>query len=242
MIYERGKMKLETLKKLERGEQVTIVFLGDSNTELTFHTHGFLNVAGLVQAGLFERYGSNRAFVINSGRCGESADMALDRLERDVLRFAPDLVFVGYGMNDGTNGAGRLDVYLKAMREIVRRLRAAGAEVVLRTTNPVVCVNGPDNNSDRVPGHEFPHPAWAHALYSEALVRLGKELDCPVVDHYLSWKAPGVYPEPTFAMNNPNSLWLRMSDMIHPSEIGHRAFYRELAPLLDLPLKFSWEY
>jgi hypothetical protein len=29
--------------------------------------------------------------------------------------------------------------------------------------------------------------------------------------------------------------------LTHPNEIGHRAFYRELAPLLGLPTTLPWE-
>jgi len=48
-------MKVDgVLSKLARGEQVTIVALGDSNTELTFHTRGHLN---WVEAALVKRPG-----------------------------------------------------------------------------------------------------------------------------------------------------------------------------------------
>jgi len=230
---------LQTRLKLERGEQTTLVFFGDSNTALTFHTHGWLNVAGLVEAGIFQQYGNNRARVINSGACGDTVVNALARLEPDVLRFQPDLVFVGFGMNDAGGGAERLEEgFLQPLRELVHCLRQAGAEAVLRTPNPVVCVNGPENSPAAVPGHEY--PGLHQRLYSRATVALGRELDCPVVDHYSLWLQEA-YP-PHRGVNNPNALWLRMSDMVHPNEIGHRAFYRELAPLLGLPQKFSWEW
>ena len=76
-------------------------------------------------------------------------------------------------------------------------------------------------------------------LYSRALVELGRELECPVVDHYSLWLAVK-YP-PNLGVNNPNGLWTRMSDAVHPNALGHLAFYRELAPLLDLPRTFAWE-
>ena len=224
--------------RLAAGEQVTIVFLGDSNTALTFHTHGWLNVVGLVEAAIFQTYGDNRARVINAGSCGGTVEAALARLDRDVLRFQPDLVFVGFGMNDQGHGPALLESrYLGPMRELVRRLRAAGAEVVLRTSNPVVCVNGPGASAGEVPGREF--PGTHLAAYNRALVGLAAELGCPVVDHYLLWLRQE-YP-PNLGVNNPNGIWQRMSDKVHPNEIGHRAFYRELAPLLGLPTVLPWE-
>ena len=71
------------LSKLERGEQVTIVALGDSNTELTFHTRGYLNWPYLLQEALFEKYGANKVIMINAACCGEGAPGGLARLEKN---------------------------------------------------------------------------------------------------------------------------------------------------------------
>lgn len=70
---------------------------------------------------------------------------------------------------------------------------------------------------------------------------LGKEMDVLVVDHYKSWMETDTSHEgpPT---TNPNKLWFRMSDSIHPGELGHLAFYRDLAPHFGLPEKLSWEF
>ena len=107
------------LDKLKRQEQITIVALGDSNTELTWHTAGRLNWVGLLQEALFETYGRN-------------------------------------------------------------------------------------------------------------------------LDHYTLWmqaeNRDKQYPQPA------NHLWMRMSDAIHPGPLGHLQFYRELAPLFELPLFFAWEH
>ena len=97
-----------TLAKLDRKEQVTIVALGDSNTELTWHTAGRLNWTGLLQEALFEKHGGNRVMLINAGRCGDTAVGALQRLDRDVLRFHPDLVIIAFSMNDAGQGEAGL--------------------------------------------------------------------------------------------------------------------------------------
>src|SRR5689334_25221040 len=94
----------QLLEKLKHKEPVTIVALGDSNTELTWHTAGRLNWVGLLQYALFEKLGSNHAMVINAGRCGDTAVGALVRLDRDVIRFQPDLVIVAFGMSDAGQG------------------------------------------------------------------------------------------------------------------------------------------
>ena len=80
----------KTLTKLGNGEHVTIVALGDSITEITFHTRGKMNWVGLLSEAIFEEYGNGVCTLINSGKCAGTYAEALTRLEHDVLRFKPD--------------------------------------------------------------------------------------------------------------------------------------------------------
>jgi lysophospholipase L1-like esterase len=217
------------LAKLARGEQVTIVALGDSNTELTFHTRGYLNWCGLLQVALLEKYGPNRVIMINAACCGERAAGGLARLDRDVLRFAPDLAIVCYWDGD-------MDV----LRTMVRKIRAAGtAEVLLRTPNPIVAPNQPRVTPAVVAGKEWPGTGIGDV--ARKILALGTELQVPVVDHYHAWlEADAAHHGPP--STNPNKLWMRMSDVTHPGPLGHVAFYRELAPFFGLSPALSWEF
>ena len=76
-------------------------------------------------------------------------------------------------------------------------------------------------------------------LYSEALVQLAKELNCAVVDHYTLWTAAEF--SPTLPVANPNTLWQRMGDAVHPGYQGHLVFFREFAHLFEVPKYFPWE-
>ena len=217
------------ISKLERGEQVTIVALGDSNTELTFHTKGHLNWPYLLQEALFERYGANKVIMINAACCGTGASDGLARLDRDVLRFKPDLVIICYW--DGDMGV---------MKKLVQRVRQDGkAEVLLRTPNPVVAPNIPAVTPPVTAGKEW--PGSNVSAVARKIVALGEELGVPVVDHYGSWmQADASHAGPP--TSNPNKLWMRMSDATHPGPAGHLAFYRDLAPFFGLPAKLSWEF
>jgi len=228
----------QLLAKLHGKEHVTIVALGDSNTELTWHTAGRLNWVGLLQYALFEKHGSNTATIINSGRCGDTAVEALTRLESDVLRFDPDLVIVSFGMNDGAQGQDGLAAYSDAIQKIVSRLRkSCGSEVLLRTPNPVVVLNQPGLPEGFTPGTEW--PGSHQHLYARRTVELADQLECCVVDHYTLWiesynRDDGL-PQPT------NHLWNRMSDATHPGALGHLHFYRDMAPFFELRSDFPWE-
>lgn len=227
-----------TLGKLERGDHVTIVGLGDSITHVTFHTQGRMNWLQLLAEAIFERYGNAVATLINAGECGGTVASALPRLERDVLRFTPDLTLVAFGMNDAGRGPAGLSAFEADLRTLVERLRGVGSEILLRTPNPVVTVNGLPV-ADLPPGSALVDDTHHQGLYAEAIVRLAAELDCPVVDHYRSWtEAEFDVPH---RVADPNGLWVRMSDAVHPGAAGHLAFYRDLAPHFNLPRSFPWE-
>jgi len=229
-----------TLDKLAAGEHVTIVALGDSITHTTFHTQGRMNWVQLLEEGIFETYGNGLCTLINAGRCGGGIVEASERFARDVARFTPDLVIVAMGMNDATQGTAGLPAFRATYRELIARIRELDADVLLRTPNPVVTVHGlPLPPEQPRPNRPYNTDRRPLANYAAAIVDLAAELHCPVVDHYTLWTTK-VYHVPN-PVADPQGLWLRMNDAIHPSAQGHLAFYRELAPLFHLSPTFPWE-
>lgn len=73
--------------------------------------------------------------VINAGISGQKAKDGLKRLDRDVLPYHPDLVVVAFALNDATEGLAGLKGYEEAMSEIIRKVRAQGAECIVLTPN-----------------------------------------------------------------------------------------------------------
>jgi lysophospholipase L1-like esterase len=199
------------VEKLRRREQVTIVFIGDSNTAPHVpHARACSTSSGWLSAACSSRYANTRSRVINAAQSGEGVNGCSSRLDDDVIRFRPDLVIVGYGMTSYSNGEEYLQRgYIEPMRSSSAACATtAGAEIILRTSNPIICVNRPKPPAARVPGREYPNDTLG--IYSRALVELARELNCPVVDHYRMW-LDQTYP-PTDGVNDPNGLWLRMSD------------------------------
>jgi acyl-CoA thioesterase I len=212
------------LDKLQNSPPVTLVAIGDSITEVNWHTRGQLNWVGLLQEAFMETYGRGKVWVVNTGISGDGATGVLGRLERDVLRFAPDLAIVSVGMN---HSADDVDGFADSLARIVERIQAeSDAYVVLRTPNPIIEYPGVEVDS-------------AMAVIARAIVRLAAEHGCAVVDHYSLWKQLMDRPEPLTEL--PNRPWLWMSDPVHPGPIGHRLFYNQLAPQFGLPVRFPWE-
>src|ERR1041384_2891503 len=137
---ERGrgrkhKMK-KTIDKLKRGQHVTIVAFGDSNTAETFHTRGHMTWPSLLAEAIFEAYGTGVCTMINTSVCGTGFGDSIARLERDVYRFKPDLVIVCFGVGAANHGLEKLDLVMDGMRQLIRAIQQnCGCEILVRTPN-----------------------------------------------------------------------------------------------------------
>jgi len=68
--------------------------------------------------------------VINAGVPGDTTARALQRLERDVLAYSPDIVLITLGGNDLKNGIAK-DVAFENLRIIVESIQEQGAQVII---------------------------------------------------------------------------------------------------------------
>jgi len=165
----------------------------------------------LILAGLQSQVPSCSFNLINAGVGGETVTKAADRLDRDVLSHQPDLVIVGFGLNDSAAGHAGVAAFTEQLRLTVRAIRETGADLLLMTPN-MMC-------------HELTAriaPKWKPsapklrerqihgvlAAYSEAICRVGKEERVPVADVYAQWKrlrATGVDTDAMLAngLNHP---------------------------------------
>ena len=230
----------KTVKKLANGEHVTIVALGDSITKVTFHTRGRMNWVGLLDEAIFENYGNGLCTLINSGKCGSTYNESLTRIERDVLRYMPDLVIIALGMNDANKGLEKLNGFRDNVKKTISIIREyCNSEILICTPNPVVIVPELPLPANQEVGSVLELPNKPLKEYSAALVELAGKLNCACIDHYTLWtELSWEIKHPTA---DPCSLWLRMADAIHPGYIGHVAFFRELAPLFGVSKYFPWE-
>lgn len=206
------------------GRVVRVIALGDSITKGV--RPGVLPPQAFparVQAALRER--GLRAELHNSGIGGERSDQALARLERDVVSQRPHLVTIMYGANDGWVDDGKTESrlpaadYAKNLREMVRRLRAAGVAPVLMT--------GPKFGEDNRRNGLGEDPNLRLARYAEACRAAARELDVPLVDHFAGREQ---------AQQAGRRLQTWTTDGTHPNAAGHADLAARtadaLAPLL----------
>ncbi len=124
-----------TLKKGDR-----IVFLGDSITEGGVGPKGYVT---LVKNALAEKRKSLGVAVIGAGVSGNKVADLQNRLERDVLKKSPTLVFIYIGINDVWHGENNpkngtsKEAFEAGLMDIVGKTKAAGAKVVLCTPSVI---------------------------------------------------------------------------------------------------------
>jgi len=201
---------------LRKGDR--IVFLGDSITEQQLYTN-------YAEAYLASRYPELTLTFFNAGWGGDTAPGGCARLDRDVLALKPDVVTICYGMNDGGYCPLNPDIlnrFNAGMKELVTRLKAAGARVVLLTPGMAdVTANADLRKVD--------YNTRSLRAVADAVIALAAAEQLPVADlHKLMNEvdAAAKAAEPGFCM---------MPDGFHPEPAGHLVMAYGLLQALGVP-------
>ncbi len=182
----------------------TIAFLGDSVTHGCFDLYpnesgGFLpvfdqnavyhsNLSKLLHL-LYPTVSIN---IVNAGINGNRAVLGLERLERDVLAYHPDLTVVDFGLNDVHRGEDGLTQYRESLSAIFQKLKASGSEVILMTPNMMNT-----KKSGRITMEILQKTAektmtlqndGTFDAYVNAAREAAAEQDVPVCDVYAKWQ------------------------------------------------------
>ncbi|MCX7987174.1 MAG: SGNH/GDSL hydrolase family protein [Bacteroidales bacterium] len=86
--------------KAMRGDTITIVYLGGSITQGYAASTEAKRWANRVTAWWEARFPAAHIKMVNAGIGGTGSDIGMFRLQRDVLKYNPDLVFVEFSVND----------------------------------------------------------------------------------------------------------------------------------------------
>ena len=202
-----------------------IAFLGDSVTQGCFEVYapapGKVETVFEAKSGyhsclakiLGMLYPSASVTIINAGISGDNACHGYERLQKDVLKFSPDLVVVSFGLNDSTNGREGLDKYKNALRNIFTDAKKSGCEVIFMTANmnnkyishkitddfirEIANMTMEIENSDML------------KTYFEVAKEVAKECGAKVCDVYSKWR--------TLAENGVDTTALLANDINHPT-------------------------
>ncbi len=116
----------EKIKKAQKGDTVTVAYLGGSITE-GISAGSDLCYAKLSYEYFAEKFGTgDNVKYVNAGLSGTPSTLGNVRLQRDVLDYDPDICFIEFAVNDGTS-----EDYQAAYESIVRTLLEKNVAVVL---------------------------------------------------------------------------------------------------------------
>lgn len=163
--------------------------------------------------------------VINAGVGSDRTDGGLLRLDRDALTHKPKFVTIMFGANDQCWDAGKtgpritLEAYERNLREMVDRIRAAGAEPIIMTEPPLGSAWKGPNPIYAEKGNNF-----ELAAFMDAARRVAADEKTPLVDHFAQWRK---------ASDVGVDSWL--TDGCHPNAAGHEILAEKMMETL-LPL------
>ncbi len=204
---------LGIFEKIRAGKTIRVCAFGSSNTE-RFDTgmHWF----DYVELGFKNIFGGSVGQFINTGISGNTSSQMLERFERDVAPYSPDLTIVTCGGNDSNPSRNISEsLFRENLRRLVGKLRDLGGEVVFQTY--YAC------DLERL------DPAYAGAIprYMQIIREAAAELDCRINDNYSRWER--------LRLSAPDLYRLLMRDNMHVNLYGNMVIG------LDLMRKFGFK-
>lgn len=193
-----------TEAKLKAGEAVKIVAYGDSITAGGDASKPELIFWQRWADALQRKHPASRITAVNGATGGDSTAQGLERLDVKVLGEKPDLVLLGFGMNDHNVMGVPIPQFETNLTRMIARIRSeAGAEVILFSTFP-------------------PNPKWkfgSHRMeeYAAATRRVALETACAYADVFGNWQALAGRKKPEDLLGN---------NINHPNDFGHGIYFR----------------
>jgi lysophospholipase L1-like esterase len=198
-----------TRAKLLAGQKLKIVAFGDSITfgaNVSEPEYIFWNrwVAALRQ-----KYPHAEITIINGATGGDTTVQGLQRLQSKVLDQHPDLVLIGFGMNDHNVGSVPIPAFEQNLKTMIARIReTTGAEVILYSAFP-------------------PNPLWkfgSHHMadYAATTRAVAAETSCAYADVFDNWEMMAARKKPEDLLAN---------DINHPSDFGHWIYFQAFEAL-----------
>lgn len=189
---------------------------------------------------LEQRYPSAVFSVINAGIGGECISHGTARLDRDVLRHQPDLVIIGFGLNDVTaNRDGHAEFQEKLAAMVARIRRESPADIILLTPN-FMNTHPETHCADLSLAEHFAEYSSRFsaiqsggylARFAEAIRNVGLQHGIPVADVYREWQRLSLA-----GINTTDMLANRLN---HPVASAHQIAADAIFQLIAAPANHS---
>jgi len=175
---------------------------------------------------LHERYPRCLFNGINSGIAGDTISQAIERIDRDVLRYAPDLTIIAFALNDAMSGRVGLPLYQTSLRRAVELIRPHSAVILLTPcmmasrATPLVSLQYQEMIQDFV----AVQTSGILDTYVDAMRGIATDMDVPLADAYRLWRAQ--------ASAGVDTTLLLANGLNHPFGHAHRFFVDALLECL----------
>ena len=206
--------------------QMKIIAFGDSLTHYGKTSTGTYDEYGnLIYNGSYPEYLSNLlgTEVLNAGVGGNTTDMGVVRLKKEVLDENPDLVLICLGMNDQAYAVGAkavltpIERYRANLEYFAQQIQAIGADVVFVTPNPVCTESGYYKD-----GAEYTYNNGQLPLYCDAMREVAVKYGCGLVDIFYEFSVlPKMGP------------YMGSGDGIHQNDAGRQLYAQLIAEYIN---------
>ena len=196
-------------EKLKAGQPFKIVAFGDSITAGGDASSPDLIFWARWADQLQRKYPRSHVTILNGATGGDSTVQGLQRLQTKVLDHKPDLVLIGFGMNDHNISGVPTPDFERNLKEMIAKIRTQiSAEIILFSAFP-------------------PNPDWkfgSHRMkdYADATARVAIDMHCAYADVFNNWQSIAKRKKPEDLLGN---------NINHPNDFGHWIYFRVLSDL-----------
>jgi lysophospholipase L1-like esterase len=196
----------QTRDRLEKGGPFKIIAYGDSITAGGDASEQRLQFPARYAQWLREQFPKADITFENGATGGDSTVQGLSRLEEKVLSRKPDLVLIGFGMNDHNKGSLEPEAFEKNLVSIIDAIRTrTGADMILYSAFP-------------------PNPNWkfgSHRMdqFAAATRQAAEKTHCAFADVFAVWTKMLVRKDPPSMLGN---------NINHPNDFGHWLYFETL--------------
>lgn len=153
------------MKKAAEGKKIKIGFLGGSITQGSLATEPQKCYAYLVYSWWKEAFPNTEFEYINAGIGATTSQFAAARVQSDLLRFQPDIVFLEFSVNDTNN-----EHFMETFEGVVRQILMADSRPALFMFNNVQYndgVNAQEVHNRIGTAYELPIVSIKESIYAE---------------------------------------------------------------------------
>lgn len=195
----------KTAQRLRSGQPLKIVAFGDSITLGGDATRPQLAFTERYADWLRSQHPTSDIVLINGATGGDTSSQGLERINEKVIQHQPDLVLLGFGMNDhNIEGYGvEPALFEQNLRTIVRLVREqTPAELLMYSTFP-------------------PNPDWhfgTHRMetYAQLTRSVAGDMQVAFADLYAAWMK---------ALTRKDHQSLLANNINHPNDWGHALYF-----------------